>query len=1320
MKTSLSLLLASSLLAGVCGAKADWLDAGFANPPASTQPWCYWYWISDNISREGITRDLEAMKRVGIGQAFIGNIYLEDVKIGDVKALTDEWWGMVEHAVKEGGRLGVEVGLFNCPGWSQSGGPWIKPEQAMRYVAFSELRVTGPARFEQKLPAPGEHFQDIAVLAFPAPREEGTVIASKAPRLTCSPALDQAGRLVDGDRSTEVMFPAGAGRQQGGVTVELELAEPFTARSLVLVPVRTDFSARCELQAADAGGAFRKVRDFVVDRSNNNISVGFIPHAPVAISFPKQTSTRFRLVFSALRGQPGLAEIELRSGPRIERYLEKQLAKMHPTPLPMWDAYLWPQTAPLEADDLAVAPGAVQDLTRRLQPDGTLRWDVPPGDWIVVRSGMLPTGIKNAPASPEGQGLEVDKMNATAVQAHFDAYIGRLLKNLSRDDRKAFTRVIADSYEMGSQNWTDGLAAKFKKQYGYDPLPYLPALTGRVVGGADQSDRFLWDLRRLVADEISYGYVGGLRKACNRQGLKLWLENYGHWGFPGEFLQYGGQSDEVSGEFWATGDLGSIELRAASSAAHIYGKPRVSAEAFTSVQKFESTPWSLKKRGDWALTEGINHWVLHVYIHQPWEDRLPGVNAWFSTEFNRHNTWFEQGREWINYYRRCHFLLQQGKHVADIAYFIGEDTPKMTGVRQPPLPPGYDFDYLNAEVILERLKVRNHRFVLPDGMSYRLLVLPQLDTMRPELLRKIRDLVADGGAILGAPPARSPSLQNHPQCDQRVRELAAELWAGCDGVSSREARFGKGRVFRYSELPPALAALGIPPDFSGADPKQILWTHRSTGEAEIYFVSNQSEQAVTLAPVFRVKDKAPELWDAVLARRRVTAVFDRTETGTCVPLQLEPRGSVFVVFREPPGRNPPIVAVRMDDQIILQATPPPPSLEAAAAGPETPGTFTMTGWVKPAMEIGLPPEADSGVQLRQVRNELVTAFHGDSRFPEGGCAGAGISVGRNGVVVYEHTANYYAPLLTYAGPVEDWTHLAVVYDAGQPSLYLNGKLVRKGLRSRFKVHSGLSVEPSGNAGFRGEFSGLTNLPRALAPAEITALATAKPAMTEGWAVTPIQISRQRTGLEIEVFSPSRYTLEWKNGRKNTIHAADLPPSQDLGGPWQVHFPSNRDVPPRITLARLVSLAEHPDPAIQHFAGTARYTCGFEVPADRLREGRRLWLDLGRVESVAEVFVNGRPQGIYWKPPYHVDITSAARAGTNALEVRVTGTWRNRLLGDVKYPNGFPRPGAASPAPLEFKPFLTADLKLRASEPLAPSGLLGPVRLHSSRRSLLPY
>ena len=425
---------------------------------------------------------------------------------------------------------------------------------------------------------------------------------------------------------------------------------------------------------------------------------------------------------------------------------------MFQEPLPPFDFYTWPQAQEPESADLSIRPETIIDLTGNLRPDGTLEWNVPAGDWIILRSGLVPTGTKNSPAPAEATGLEVDKMNRIALKAHFDAYITPLLNRLSPAERVSWTHVIADSYEAGPQNWTDGFAADFQLRYGYDPLRFLPVMGGRIVGSADQSDRFLWDLRRFVADRIATEYVGGLRDLCHQAGLKLWLENYGHWGFPGEFLQYGGQSDEIGGEFWVGSSLGGVEARAAASSAHTYGKPVVWAEAFTGGPSFTNTPRDLKNLGDWSFAEGVNQFVLHVYIHQPWEDKKPGVNAWFGTEFNRHNTWFDASKPWIDYLRRCSVMLQTGKHVADVAYYIGEDTPKMTGARNPELPAGYDFDYINSEVIEKFLSVKNGRFVLPDGMSYRLLVLPESATMRPAVLKKIGLLVADGGAVLGPAP----------------------------------------------------------------------------------------------------------------------------------------------------------------------------------------------------------------------------------------------------------------------------------------------------------------------------------------------------------------------------------------------------------------------------------------------------------------------------------------------------------------------------------------------------------------------------------------
>jgi len=488
------------IAAGECAESASALERGFRHPPETTKPWCYWYWISDNISKEGITRDLEAMARVGIGEAFIGNIFLDDIPAGDVKVLTEPWWECVEHAIREGGRVGVNIGMFNCPGWSQSGGPWIEPGQAMRYLVSSETRVQGPVRFEQKLPVPKEPFQDVAVLAFPAPQGDGDRLASRLPRVSCTPAAADTEKLVDGNPDTALAFPPGAGQGKNAFLIEIALAERLTARSLSVIPSDSPWAAQCELQRADDAGQFHTVRRFKFDRSNMRTHVGPMPRGPVTVSFAPATAQRFRLVLTSVTGKAALAEIDLSPAARLESFVEKQLGKMHPTPLPMWDTYLWPVQPEPDQRALSIPPRNVIDLTDRLADDGTLGWDVPPGEWIVLRTGMTTTGTRNAPASPEGEGLEVDKMNREAAKTHFDAFIGQVLRRMPPSERKALKHVIADSYEMGSQNWTDGFATTFRERYGYDPTPWLPVLTGRIVAGADQSDRFLWDLRRLVAD----------------------------------------------------------------------------------------------------------------------------------------------------------------------------------------------------------------------------------------------------------------------------------------------------------------------------------------------------------------------------------------------------------------------------------------------------------------------------------------------------------------------------------------------------------------------------------------------------------------------------------------------------------------------------------------------------------------------------------------------------------------------------------------------------------------------------------------------------
>ncbi len=896
------LLLALLVNGAVLAATPDALVSGWVNPPAKTKPWIYWYWINGQVSREGITRDLEAMARVGIGQAFIGNIYQENQPMGNVQMLSDEWWDLVRFTTREAGRVGVNIGMFNGPGWSQSGGPWIKPAQAMRYVASSETRVTGPMHFEAKLPVPREPFQDIAVLAFPAPLNDTDTLAAKSPHVVCSPAVADAQKLVDGDLDTAIAIPADAGRGRAPFTIEIELSQPLTARTLEIVPAPQGFAAACELFAEEAGG-WNPVRKFRCERGNTTINVGPMPRGPVTVALPAVSAKRFRLVFTGYAGKsgnPAIAEIGLSSAARLESYVEKQLGKMHPTPLPMWDAYLWPTQPEANDPHLAVPAGEVRDLSANLAPDGTLKWDAPPGDWVIVRSGMTPTGAENHPVSGAGKGLEADKMSRAVAQQHFDAYMGEMLRRIPAEERKAFTTVVADSYETGPENWTDGFDALFQAAYHYDPKPWLPVLTGRIVGSADQSERFLWDLRRLVADRVATEYVGGLKEAASAQGLGLWLENYGHWGFPSEFLKYGGASGRIGGEFWVTGILGSIECRAASSAANTYGMPFVSAESFTGGPPFQYSPGMLRSRGDWSFCEGINHVVLHVMIHQPWTDRVPGLNAPWGTEINPHNTWFEQSKAWIDYERRSCWLLQQGWRVADVAYFIGEDAPKMTGVRQPALPAGRDFDYINAEVIETKLEVRDGRLVLPHGTSYRVLVLPQLATMRPALLRKIRDLVQAGATVLGPAPTRSPSLAGYPAGDAEVAQLAAELWGDKPGAAGEHA-VGRGRVVWGRTLEELFAQDKLPADLEIHAPAnaKLQFTHRSAPEAEIYFITNQDDREQTADFLFRESGRQPELWDAVTGERRDLGNWSVQGNRTALQLAFAARQSWFVVFRRP-------------------------------------------------------------------------------------------------------------------------------------------------------------------------------------------------------------------------------------------------------------------------------------------------------------------------------------------------------------------------------------------------------------------------------------
>lgn len=1060
-----------------CSQDTDTLYDGFVNPPEDTRPWVYWYWIDENISMEGITKDLEAMARVGIGQALIGHISPGSER-GETKILSKEWWDMVAFAVKEGHRLGVDIGFFNGPGWSQSGGPWIELDHSMRHIVATETRVRGPRTIKERLPEPGADFQRVAVQAFSVdPAFTGTPDISL---VRSYPETRNTTHLADGDTSTAYQLPENI-LNSGVLTLEFQAKQQATIQAIKLDLLPVPLYADVEFQKADSSGRFTTARTFTIDRRNINFQIGPRRFDPASFSVPTQRSDKFRLVFRNIKAShgAGFREIELHSGSVVDQYIDKQLGKMASDPIPPWDAYLWPdQAEPLAAS--AIRPEDVVDLTSFVDSSGILRWEVPAGEWVILNTGMAPTGSVNVPVPPEATGFECDKFSKEATGEHFNAYIGKFLEDIPEDDRKALKTVVIDSYEVGSQNWSDEFEEIFSERFGYDPIPWLPVFSGRIVKSADLSNRFLWDVRRLTADLIAENYVETLREMSNSNGLNLWLENYGHWGFPAEFLQYGGRADMISGEFWfenSVWDLGPPECRAASSAAHIYGKNRVFAEAFTAGFNFKQYPGSMKSRGDRMFCEGINHFVLHLYIHQPWDDRVPGVTAWFGMSLQRHNTWFEQSKVWIDYMRRCHYLLQQGDPVTDVCYFIGEDAPKMTGPFQPVLPRGYDYDFINAEV-LERSHAEDGHIVLPEGKKYRLLILPDLETMRPELLEKIGKLIAGGANVYGPAPSRSPSLAGYPDADRAVARLSQEIWGNAAAGTAVDLRYGKGRIYNGQDLARVLEEISLAPDVICAD-TAIMWTHRSAKDLDIYFLSNQGGREVNTQVSFRVRNRTPEFWDPNTGSTSAASRFRSEGDRTVVPVRLDPDGSVFVVFRK------------------------------SGSGSAYP-----------------------------LRNEDASAT--------------------SGIIV----------------AVED--------------------------------------------------------------------------------------------------------------------------------PWHLYFPENWDAPDSIRVADLISWTEFPQPGIKYFSGTATYRNTFTLPDEYPNDNSRIMLDLGHVGMMAEVLVNGKNLGILWTKPYKVDITEAANAGVNRLEIRITNTWWNRLVGDEKYPSGFPGSVPGSPKTFATVKAWTAD------DPLLESGLIGPV------------
>jgi (4-O-methyl)-D-glucuronate---lignin esterase len=937
--------LAAIAILAAMPAPGDGLRDGFEHPPASARPRVWWHWMNGNITEEGIRLDLEWMHRVGIAgfQNFDAALSTPQVVKKRLAYMTPGWKDAFRYAIRLGDQLGMEMAIAGSPGWSESGGPWVPASEGMKKYVWSETVVEGGRPFTGRLAHPpgntgafqnmGVHdqagpagrplpqfYRDAIVVAFREPPADPQAAGDEA-RITSSGDGLDAAMLSDGDleKTTTVPIP-GPGSQSW---IQFEYPSPHTIRAVTWVThdpgeieaiISGVATPEKTLEASDDGQHFRKV----VSLKGGDAPEHTIAFEPVTARFFRVTFERRPpppvpawaqgLDFSSLGYKRSaaptsyrVAELVLHSAPRVNRFEEK--AAFVP------EADLYQYATPRFAASTAIRKSDVVDLTSKMQADGTLDWTPPPGKWVVLRFGYSLLGITNHPATKEATGLEVDKLDHRFVKNYFEKYLDSYEQTVGASEmgKRGIRYVINDSWEAGSQNWTDDMLAQFRRLRGYDPTPWLPVLTGRIVQSSAASDRFLWDFRKTIADLIANQHYGQLEATLHEHGMGHYEESHESGrAFVADGMEVKKFAEVPMGAMWTqTPGVNRIQYgynaddRESASVAHIYGQNLAAAESMTAA----AAPWAwspatLKPTADQEMLNGINRFVIHESAHQPLVGRAPGLTLGpFGQWFNRNETWAEQAGPWVDYLARSSYLLQQGRFSADIVYFYGEDS-NLTAIfaqKAPPIPAGYAFDYVNADALIHELSVSDGRIVTRSGMRYRVLGLdPYSRHMSLPVLRAIHALVENGAVVAGPKPTDDPSLAD----DQAEFErLSAQLFGDGSGVH----KVGKGTVYAGWSLGDVFGALHVPPDFEYTKPtaaSDLEFVHRRLADGDVYFVNNRGTHDQDVEATFRVAGKEPELWRAETGTAEPVS-FKIADGRTTVPLHLEPWGTVFVVFRKP-------------------------------------------------------------------------------------------------------------------------------------------------------------------------------------------------------------------------------------------------------------------------------------------------------------------------------------------------------------------------------------------------------------------------------------
>ncbi len=918
---------------------------GFQTPPNSAKPRVWWHWMNGNITKEGITKDLEWMNRVGIGgfQNFDASLFTPAVTPKKLVFMTPEWKDAFKHTTDLAQKLQLEMAIAGSPGWSVTGGPWVPASDAMKKYVWSETRVPGGKPFSGKLPQPPTttgsfqnvsmggsmlggppanlptYYADAAVIAYRLPANERS-LASLNPKITSSGGTFTLADLIDGDLAKSSMLPPMEVGQD--MWIQYEFDSPQTVKAFTLVGASSG-GALAEFNGAPDNRTLKVSDDGINFRDVVMIKGSTVPQNTMGIV--PTTGRYFRVTFKTLapQGSPfggmfggssepakpegvPIAELVLYNTDRVDLFEEK--AGFRP----------WRESTHslVKTNADAIPTQDVVDLTAKMSADGTLNWTPPTGaasagaastgDWVVMRLGYSITGRQNHPASPEATGLEVDKLDKVAVKKYIETYLD-MYKDATGGQMgaKGLQYMVLDSYEAGHMTWTKAMPEEFQKRRGYDIKPWLPVLTGRIIQNAEASEKFLWDFRKTIGELIVENHYEVIGDALHARGMKRYTESHeGGRIYLADGMDVKRKADIPMSAMWTPGSLAGganeevrseADIREAASVAHIYGQNLVAAESMTSVgNAFSWHPEKLKRTADLEMASGLNRFVVHTSVHQPLDDKKPGISLGpFGQYFTRQETWAEQANVWMDYLGRSCYLLQQGKPVVDVLYYYGENNniTQLYTQKLPAIPAGYEFDFANATVLKNALQVAGGKINTPGGQTYRLLVLDSsARTMTLPVLRKLGELVNAGMRVAGIKPERSPSLSDN---QTEFTTLVNQIWSN-PNVSTKP-------------LEAVLTGINIQKDvdISGAKAK-ILYVHRqTTGDgvgaafrpSDLYWLDNRSENPNEATVSFRVTDKIPQLWNPETGKTE-TVSYQIKNGRTIVPLKFESWQAYFIVFHD--------------------------------------------------------------------------------------------------------------------------------------------------------------------------------------------------------------------------------------------------------------------------------------------------------------------------------------------------------------------------------------------------------------------------------------